>query len=73
MVRESGFYWVLPRHESRWVVAEWAVDHTAENWALPGDDRPHDDSELDEIGPKVMPPEEVEDMAHYARHAGWTP
>jgi hypothetical protein len=52
---EPGFYWVL---FSRWMVAEYVSGRGETWWSLPGVAVRCQESESDEIGPRVERPRE---------------
>ena len=64
MNREEGYYWVKIRTEREWEVAEWYKNE----WYLPGNEWPHDESEIFKINEtQIFPPNNCHTMTEQDR------
>lgn len=61
MKREYGFYKVKYNH--KWIIAEWTLTYNPDfevdpSWYIPGDKHYFDDDDFQEIGERILMPDE---------------
>ncbi len=60
VTRPDGFYWL--KWGRTWTIGQWEQDDSdradgyTKCWTVPGDELTHNESDFDEIGPRLEPP-----------------
>jgi hypothetical protein len=85
--REAGWYWVRPKGKgTNWLIARWEISRVKNSprffefnptiygcWVITGESTEYNDTDLDEIGPRIEPPMSAPKQSGAPPHMDWCP